>query len=183
MKAGAPEQILTDAKPHIGTDRLPGAVKAIRETIIRLGGEVHFHTTLTGLQVREGRLTGVMTRKSTGEMGIIETDALILAVGHSARDTFSMLYDAGLHMEAKAFSVGARIEHPQSLINKAQYGPAAEHPALGAADYKLAVHLPGKRRGRRPGRVYLLYVSRRVRGGGGFRRGTSGHQRHELFRP
>ena len=142
VKAGAPEQILTDAKPHIGTDRLPGAVKAIRETIIRLGGEVHFHTTLTGLQVREGRLTGVMTRKSTGERGIIETDALVLAVGHSARDTFSMLYDAGLHMEAKAFSVGARIEHPQSLINQAQYGPAAEHPALGAADYKLAVHLP-----------------------------------------
>ena len=142
VKAGAPEQILTDAKPHIGTDRLPGAVKAIRETIIRLGGEVHFHTTLTGLQVQEGRLTGVMARKSTGEECIIETGALILAVGHSARDTFSMLYDAGLFMEAKSFSVGARIEHPQSLINKAQYGPAAGHPALGAADYKLAVHLP-----------------------------------------
>ena len=142
VQAGAPEQILTDAKPHIGTDRLPGAVRTIRETILSLGGEVWFHTTLTGLKIHDGQITGVKYQKQTGETGQLETRHLILAVGHSARDTFSMLYDAGLVMEAKSFSVGARIEHPQSLIDKAQYGTAAGHPALGAADYKLAVHLP-----------------------------------------
>lgn len=142
VKAGAPRQILTDAKPHIGTDRLPGAVKAIRETILSLGGEVWFHTVMTGLKTQNGHLTGVEYRKATGETGRIDTGALLLAIGHSARDTFSMLYHSGLPMQAKAFSVGARIEHPQSLIDKAQYGPAAGHPALGAADYKLAVHLP-----------------------------------------
>lgn len=142
VRAGAPADILVNAKPHIGTDLLPGVIRAIREEILSLGGQVWFHTALTGLEQREGRLTGVRYRKENGETGLLETSSLILAIGHSARDTFQALYDGGLPMEAKSFSVGARIEHPQLLIDKAQYGAFAGHPALGAADYKLAIHLP-----------------------------------------
>ena len=139
--AGAPEEILYDAKPHIGTDRLPGIVKAIREKIITLGGEVHFSAKVNGFLQKNGRLCGVTL--AAGET--IPCSKAILAVGHSARDLFEILEQPGLPMEAKPFSVGARIEHPAALIDRAQYGDFAGHPALGAADYKLSCHLQNGR--------------------------------------
>ena len=142
--AGAPEEILFLAKPHIGTDRLPGVVRNIRETILSLGGEIRFDTQMTGFAVRDEHVSGVEFR-TRGGTDSLETRDAILAVGHSARDTFAMLESMGLPMEAKPFSVGARIEHPQWLIDEAQYGKSAGHPALGAADYKLAVHLKNGR--------------------------------------
>lgn len=138
--AGAPGEILFLAKPHIGTDRLPVVVKNIRRQILALGGEIRFGARMTGLTVKNGRLAGVSFRTADGAGETLETDRAVLAVGHSARDTFQALWESGFAMEAKPFSVGARIEHPQKLIDLAQYGPAAGHPALGAADYKLAVH-------------------------------------------
>ena len=140
-EAGAPREILWEAKPHIGTDRLPGAVRAIREEIRSLGGEVRFHTRADDLLTRNGRLSGVVL----GDGERLECSRLILAVGHSARDTFRMLDRQGIALEQKPFSLGARIEHLQSAVDRAQYGRFAGHPALGAADYKLAVHLPGGR--------------------------------------
>ena len=143
-RAGAPEAILWQAKPHVGTDHLKGMVRAIREEIIALGGDVRFKTRLSGLRVADGAVTGAMLEGPDGAYELA-TAAIILAVGHSARDTFEMLRNAGANMSRKPFAIGARIEHRQSMINRAQYGPSAEHPALGAADYKLAVHLPGGR--------------------------------------
>lgn len=142
--AGAPQEILYLAKPHIGTDKLRLVVKNIRQKILSLGGEYRFNSQLTGLVIKNDKLTAV---KITDEKETYELPAnkLFLAIGHSARDTFEMLYNSGVHMEQKPFSVGARIEHKQSLINKAQYGKAAESPYLGAADYKMAVHLPNGR--------------------------------------
>ena len=139
--AGAPEEILYEAKPHIGTDRLKATVRGLRQRIIALGGEVRFETRLTGLRVEDGRITGAVL--DGGE--ILETRHVILAVGHSARDTFEWLHGMGIAMSRKPFAVGARIEHKQADINRAQYGRFAGHPALGAADYKLSVHLPGGR--------------------------------------
>ena len=135
---GAPEEILWDAKPHIGTDKLPGVVKSIREEIISLGGEVFFETKLVDITVRDGRLIGITLENAAGKSQL-PAELLILAPGHSARDSFFMLAERGLAMEQKPFSVGARIEHPQVMIDRAQYGDAAGHPALGAADYKLNV--------------------------------------------
>lgn len=145
VAAGAPPEILYLAKPHIGTDRLPCAVKAIREQILSLGGEVHFETALKKILIKEGKVTGVEVKPQDGSTYTVDTDRLILAVGHSARDTFEMLHSLGIPMEQKPFSIGARIEHPQSLIDRAQYGRFAGHPNLGAADYKLAVHLENGR--------------------------------------
>ncbi len=142
VKAGAPPEILIDAKPHIGTDRLPKVVREIRRTVISLGGQVMFETTVTGLRLEQGRLSGLEVENSRGAQGSIECSQVILAVGHSARDTFSALDKLGIPMQAKAFAVGARIEHPAALIDRAQYGAFAGHPALGAADYKLFCHLP-----------------------------------------
>ena len=139
-RMGAPEEILYQAKPHIGTDRLRLVVKNIRREIIRLGGEVRFETKLEGLYITNGRLTGA---KLGGQD--VECDHLILAIGHSARDTFEMLDSMQIMMEQKPFSLGARIEHKQIMINRSQYGAAAAHPALGAADYKLSAHLPDGR--------------------------------------
>lgn len=139
--AGAPEEILYDAKPHIGTDRLPGVVRAIREKIVSLGGEVRFSAKVKGFVKQDWRLCGVTL--ASGET--IPCTKAILAVGHSARDLFEELEREGLPMEAKPFSVGARIEHPAALIDRAQYGEFAGHPALGAADYKLSCHLPNGR--------------------------------------
>ena len=139
--AGAPREILWEAKPHIGTDRLPGAVKAMREEIVSLGGEVRFHSAVTALRTRDGRLSGV----EVNGRETIPCSRLLLAVGHSARDTFRMLERAGVRLEQKPFSLGARIEHRQQEIDRAQYGAFAGHPELGAADYRLAVHLPGGR--------------------------------------
>lgn len=140
VAAGAPEEILTDAKPHIGTDRLPGVVKNIRERIISLGGQVLFETRLTDIITAGGRVTGVKLQSREGER-VMPCEKLILAVGHSARDIFELLHKKGLPLSAKPFSVGVRIEHPAELIDRAQYGSFAGHPALGAADYKLSCHL------------------------------------------
>lgn len=143
--AGAPQEILYAAKPHVGTDRLPQTVRAIRETICRLGGEVCFSSTVQALLLRDHRIIGVQVQPRNGASYCLESGHVILAVGHSARDTFSMLLEKGIPMEPKPFSVGARIEHPQNLIDRSQYGRFAGHPALGAADYKLAVHLENGR--------------------------------------
>lgn len=145
VAAGAPEDILYLAKPHIGTDRLALIVPKIREKIISLGGEYRFENRLKNLVVKDGKLQGIKIEKSGGEIYEMPCEKLILAIGHSARDTFEMLNEAGVVMEAKPFAVGVRIEHSQEMINKAQYGNYAGNPHLGAADYKLAVHLPNGR--------------------------------------
>lgn len=136
---GAPEEILYSGKPHIGTDKLAGVVKNMREEIIRLGGEVIFEAKLTDVIVYNGSVQGI-TYEKNGKSFDFETDTAIIAIGHSARDTVKMLYGKGIQMIQKPFSVGARIEHPRELIDKAQYGDFAGHKALGAADYKLACH-------------------------------------------
>lgn len=138
-EAGAPEEILYSSKPHIGTDRLAIVVKNIRKRIEQLGGEVKLECRLDKLHTANGAVQGV-SYICHGERFDIETDSVIMAIGHSARDTVEMLYNLGVEIIQKPFSVGARIEHPQSLINKAQYGKFAGHPKLGAADYKLACH-------------------------------------------
>ena len=137
---GAPEEILWEARPHVGTDRLPAVVRAIREEIVRLGGEVFFETRLEGLRVENGRVTGAICARG-GERMEIETETVVLAVGHSARDTFAMLHKLGAPMSPKPFSIGARIEHAQAMIDRAQYGGRAGHPALPAAEYRLSAHL------------------------------------------
>lgn len=139
-QAGAPEEILYSSKPHIGTDRLAVVVANIRKQIIKLGGEVRLECRLEKLITANSTVHGVTYRQSDGTLVDLETDAVILAIGHSARDTVEMLYHSGIQMMQKPFSVGARIEHPQALINQAQYGKYANHPALGAADYKMACH-------------------------------------------
>ena len=143
VQAGAPAEILTVAKPHIGTFRLVGVVEKMRAQIEALGGEVRFGQRLADLLIEDGRLPGEPGRLrgcvlASGET--IRTDHLVLALGHSARDTFEMLHARGVSMQAKPFSVGFRIEHPQSLIDQARFGPSAGHPLLGAADYKLVHH-------------------------------------------
>lgn len=136
---GAPEEILYSGKPHIGTDKLAAVVKNMREEIIFLGGTVKFEAKLTDLIVYNGFVQGI-SYEEKGKQYDMETDTVILAVGHSARDTVRMVYSKGVKMMQKPFSVGARIEHPRELIDKAQYGAFAGHKALGAADYKLACH-------------------------------------------
>lgn len=161
VEAGAPADILVDAKPHIGTDLLVGVVRNLRRAIEEAGGEVRFLTRLDGLVLEggaadrpgvadavdevggedgEARVTAVrLVDERTGAAEVFATDCAVLACGHSARDTFQMVCEAGADMARKPFAVGVRIEHPQALVNEAQYGPAAGHAALGAADYKLAV--------------------------------------------
>ena len=141
VKAGAPEEILTEAHPHIGTFRLVTMVESIRRTIEELGGEYRFGTRVEDLALKSTpdgsyRLRGL--HLSTGEM--LEADHVVMAVGHSARDTFAMLYERGVHIEAKPFSIGVRIEHPQSWIDRARFGACAGHPDLGAAAYTLSHH-------------------------------------------
>lgn len=141
---GAPEEILYLQKPHVGTDLLRGVVASIREEILRLGGEVRFETRLTGLLLRGSRVEGVTLRHGDVDEEL-PCPAVLLAIGHSARDTVQALFRQGVVMEQKPFAMGVRIEHPQALINRAQYGAFAEHPALRAADYKLAAHTPDGR--------------------------------------
>ncbi len=141
---GAPEEILYLAKPHIGTDRLPKVVQSIREEIVRLGGEVLFETRLVSLITEDGRLAAARIEQD-GEARELPAQNVVLAVGHSARDTFESLYASGVPMRSKPFSIGARIEQTQKLIDRAQYGSSAGHPDLGAADYKLNARLPGGR--------------------------------------
>lgn len=143
--AGAPEEILYLAKPHIGTDKLAVVVRRIREKIISLGGEYRFENRLEDLIIRDGKLTGLKIAAPGGEIYEQSADKLILAVGHSARDTFEMLHKNGVYIEQKPFSVGVRIEHAQESVDAAQYGRFAGHPALGAADYKLAAHFDNGR--------------------------------------
>lgn len=140
-EAGAGAEILFDAKPHIGTDVLVEVVQNLREKILHYGGEVHFGAKMTALCTENGRITGVEYVQDGAQMRLACTE-VVLALGHSARDTFEMLHAAGVPMEAKPFSMGVRIEHPQRLIDESQYGAFAAHPALPAADYKLNVHLP-----------------------------------------
>lgn len=144
VEAGAPPEILFLSKPHIGTDRLGEAVKRIREKTVGFGGEVRFGAAVTDILRREGQVIGVRFYEN-GQLNELSTDNIILAVGHSARDLFESLRTGGICMEQKPFSMGVRIEHPQALIDKIQYGDFAGHPSLGAADYRLVVHLPNGR--------------------------------------
>jgi uncharacterized FAD-dependent dehydrogenase len=140
VKAGAPEEIMYVSKPHIGTFRLVKMVEQMRATVEALGGEYRFGSKVVDIDIEQtpegGQVRGVTLEG--GEK--IATDHVVLAVGHSARDTFQMLYDRGVYIEAKPFSVGFRVEHPQSLIDQCRFGPNAGHPILGAADYKLVYH-------------------------------------------
>ena len=148
VKAGAPEEILYVSKPHIGTFRLVTMVENMRATIESLGGEIRFSQRVDDLLLEHGadgqqQIRGVTL--ASGEQ--IRTDHVVLAVGHSARDTFEMLHARGVYLEAKPFSIGFRIEHPQSVIDHARFGPQAGHPILGAADYKLVHHCKGNHEG------------------------------------
>ncbi len=136
VRAGAPDNILYVSKPHIGTFRLTGVVAKMREEIIALGGEVRFESKVTDVSIDSGRIEGVTL--ANGET--LRSRHVVLALGHSARDTFRMLHARGVHVEAKPFALGFRIEHPQSLIDQARLGKYAGHPELGAADYKLVHH-------------------------------------------
>ncbi|MDO4544778.1 MAG: NAD(FAD)-utilizing dehydrogenase [Bacillota bacterium] len=140
VEAGADKSILYKQRPHIGTDKLRDVVKNLRHRIEHLGGEIRFNTKLTDLvtEEKDGRhlLAGIYT-ETGGAQDFLETDRLILAIGHSARDTFRMLLEKGLNMEQKPFSIGVRIQHPQKLIDKAQYGDPSLAERLGPADYKL----------------------------------------------
>ena len=140
-EAGGPKDILYINKPHIGTDILRDVVVNIRKTIISLGGEVRFEHKLTDLIIENNELKAIVVNGSEE----IKTNTLLLGIGHSARDTFEMLYDSGLDIIQKAFSIGVRIEHPQELIDKSQYGNFAGNPKLGAADYKLSGHFDNGR--------------------------------------
>ncbi|WP_069997398.1 NAD(P)/FAD-dependent oxidoreductase [Cellulosilyticum sp. I15G10I2] len=136
VQAGAPSQILYKNKPHVGTDILREVVKNLRHTIISLGGEVRFESQVTQMVLKDGHITGV----EINHKDYLSTDICVLAIGHSARDTFEMLYKSDMKMEQKSFAMGMRIEHLQDWINEAQYGRFKDHPKLGAADYKLVHH-------------------------------------------
>ena len=136
VKAGAPAEILHVSKPHIGTFKLVTMVEQMRASIESLGGEIRFQSRVDALNIEQGQVTGVSL--ANGET--LNSQHVVLAVGHSARDTFKMLYEKGVYIEAKPFSVGFRIEHPQSLIDQCRFGKNAGHPLLGAADYKLVHH-------------------------------------------
>ena len=145
VKAGAPPEILVDAHPHIGTFKLVKVVENLREQIIALGGEVRFEQRVSDILIEDGahgrQVRGLTVQDlATGQSHELRTDRVVMALGHSARDTFAMLYQRGVAMEAKAFSIGFRIEHPQSVIDRARWGRHAGHPSLGAADYKLVHH-------------------------------------------
>jgi len=139
VKAGAPEEILYIAKPHIGTFRLVGVVEKMRAEIEALGGEVRFEQRVTDVLIEGEQMRGVTLH--SGEH--IAANHVVIALGHSARDTFAVLHERGVYMEAKPFSIGFRIEHPQSLIDAARFGPNAGNAILGAADYKLVHHAKG----------------------------------------
>ncbi|MBQ2084016.1 MAG: FAD-dependent oxidoreductase, partial [Firmicutes bacterium] len=139
VDAGADPDILYRQHPHVGTDVLRGVVVNLRKQIEALGGEVRFRTQLTGLTIEEGKLTAVEAAGPEGTTERIVTDALILGLGHSARDSFAMLHGLGLWMEQKPFSMGVRIEHRQADIDKAQYAALHEELGIGAAEYKLSV--------------------------------------------
>jgi uncharacterized FAD-dependent dehydrogenase len=141
IKAGAPSEIAYDARPHIGTDKLRIVVKNLRKKIIELGGEVRFETCLTDIECEQDEIRAVILNNTER----ILVDELILAIGHSARDTYEMLYNKNLKMEAKPFSMGVRIEHKKEMINRSQYGEEYNNPRLPSARYDLVAHLDNKR--------------------------------------
>jgi len=145
VKAGAPPEILVESHPHIGTFKLVKVVENLRAQIIALGGEIRFEQRVTNVQVEDGpqgrQVRGLtVLDQATGQSHDMRADQVVMALGHSARDTFAMLFDRGVAIEAKPFSIGFRIEHPQSVIDRARWGRHAGHPSLGAADYKLVHH-------------------------------------------
>lgn len=144
VASGAPPEIVYLQKPHIGTDKLSECVVNIRKKIISLGGEVHFGAIVTDILSENGHVTGVHYKENTIEKELYTTH-VILAIGHSARDTFERLLKNGIHIEQKPFAMGVRIEHTREYINKLQFGTFFAHPALGAADYKLVTHLKNGR--------------------------------------
>jgi len=141
VKAGAPPEILYVAHPHIGTFKLVKVVENIRAQIVALGGEIRFEQRVTDVQIEDGHLRGLtVLDQQTGQSTTLRADHVVMALGHSSRDTFAMLHQRGVHIEAKPFSIGFRVEHPQGLIDRARWGRHAGHPLLGAADYKLVHH-------------------------------------------
>lgn len=145
VEHGAPSEIMYVRNPHIGSDNLPKVVSGIREHMKALGGEVFFNHTLCNISVKDGCVTAITCKTKTGDEVTFETDDVVLAVGHSARDVFSILFDMGVKLTQKPFSMGVRIEHLQSDIDRCRYGKFASHPALGAADYKLSNRYPNGR--------------------------------------
>lgn len=141
IKAGAPEEIAYSATPHVGTDKLRGIVKNLRNEIIRLGGSVKFETYLTDIEIKNGKLAEI----TLNDEEKIPADELILAIGHSSRDTYKMLYERGLKMSQKPFAIGLRIEHHAEMINKVQYGENCKNPKLPTARYKLVQHFENLR--------------------------------------
>lgn len=142
VKSGAPSEIIYSGKPHVGTDILKDVVKNIREEIKSLGGEVHFNSKLEKINVKDGKLQSIVVNGAE-----IPCESLVLAIGHSSRDTYEMLSEEGVLMQPKAFAIGVRIEHPQEMIDVAQYGKYAGHPRLKAADYRLAYQSEKQGRG------------------------------------
>ena len=141
VKAGAPPEILYVAHPHIGTFKLVKVVETMREQIIALGGEIRFQQRVTDLRIEDGHVRGLtVLDQASGQTSELRADHVVLALGHSSRDTVEMLHERGVFMEAKPFSIGFRIEHPQGVIDRARWGRHAGHPLLGAADYKLVHH-------------------------------------------
>jgi uncharacterized protein len=140
VKSGAPEEIIYVSKPHIGTFRLVKMVENMREEITALGGEIRFEQRVTDFDIREENGVRQVRGLHLASGEYIETNHVVLAIGHSSRDTFETLYERGVYIEAKPFSIGFRVEHPQSLIDQCRFGPNAGHPILGAADYKLVHH-------------------------------------------
>ncbi|MGZ5181103.1 MAG: NAD(P)/FAD-dependent oxidoreductase [Ramlibacter sp.] len=141
VKAGAPDEILYAAHPHIGTFKLVKVVETMREQIIALGGEIRFQQRVTDFLLEDGHLRGLaILHQDTGATSQLRADHVVLALGHSSRDTFEALHARGVFLEAKPFSIGFRIEHPQGMIDRARWGRHAGHPLLGAADYKLVHH-------------------------------------------
>ncbi len=142
VKAGAPQEILTEHKPHVGTDKLRAMVQGLAAEIERCGGEIRCETLVLDFLEKDKKLTGLLLNNGT----VLPAETVILACGHSARDTYKVLAARGVGMEAKAFAIGVRVEHPQMLIDKAQYGDFAGHPRLGVADYALVYHTEDKKR-------------------------------------
>ncbi len=141
VKAGAPREILYEAHPHIGTFKLVRVVERLREQIIALGGDIRFGQRVSDVLIEDGKMRGLkVLDQSNHESYELRADHVIMALGHSARDTFAMLYERGVQMESKPFSIGFRVEHPQGMIDRARWGQHAGHPLLGAADYKLVHH-------------------------------------------
>ena len=143
VENGAPQSIAYDAKPHLGTENIRAVVVNMRNRIIEMGGEVIFSAKLTGIETKDGSLSAIIYEKN-GASVRVETNACVLAIGHSARDTAEYLLSAGMKLEPKAFAIGLRIEHKRDMIDKRQYGELASHPVLSAADYKLTANVGGR---------------------------------------